>query len=774
MFRRFITVLLNLALIITLSGYTDPPPPQNPPALAPDSLLTTAGPDEYGYTLNDGVAYSFLDITSTGDLIDFSDEDNGTTQIGIRPFNYYELASITTAYVNVNGFISFDPVPTRYTQFNKPFPTDFAPNNLIAAFWYDLGLNNLDSTSLIYSQLFSGVDGHTVIQWNNVVAGGYGVITFQIVLYENGDIIFSYKPKIGSFSGVTAGIEDPDGADGLNYSIPDLSSGKTVLITRPLPSVHVKARPQVSSAMLENGAAWYRVRVYNTTDGTLPSYTSDNYNLATTIESSFPTAPPYPWSVTFYDPTCSSIITTLDSLDKGTSRELCIRVSAGGELTPGYYSRLKVTLTSQDNPLRSSKIYLHSAISAPFVQLFQDNADGLNLDLSSSASWLSQNVADPYNGSAMSMNLLWPGHYIISWFESGLIKYRLYNQFQHSFGPTYQIIGSSSVSGHGVDFSPAVTGSRDGKIGFLYIVNSYLFETDHYRVKSNIYFSVLNSSGVIYPGYPKNITNNNFYLDLKLSTPENVPNFQEPRIVKAGTNAFALIWRKTMYDAENTPYDLIQYAIANTDGSDPYNYDEIPGWDDQNRYVYPAEASLKDGRFIIGFCNYTGANNPYRINYFVLNSDGSGIAGSPTVIPDTDATDIDIVQLSDGKVIFAWSNNSTRKSAFAILGNDLNTLVVSPTDLSYEDYAGHPNYRSTGDISVTSDTRHNAILTWEDTDWQEQLYYAVVGSDGTLITPPMLYRKVGSTYPESQLSANGYGNAPLALERYFLPFMRKN
>ena len=109
-----------------------------------------------------------------------------------------------------------------------------------------------------------------------------------------------------------------------------------------------------------------------------------------------------------------------------------------------------------------------------------------------------------------------------------------------------------------------------------------------------------------------------------------------------------------------------------------------------------------------------------------------------------------------------------------MLGNNLLSFDLTETLLTYEDYPGHQNYRTAGFPSVTRSVNGTGVITWQDQDWQEQLYYALIGSDGSLVTPPSLYRRVGSTIPESQISSNAYGNAVLASESIMLPMINHN
>jgi hypothetical protein len=70
-----------------------------------------------------------------------------------------------------------------------------------------------------------------VIEWDQVsLYGSSDRLSFEIILFENGDILFQYLSLEGSLVESTVGIEDGDGVDGLMYlyNSPGLSAGTTV------------------------------------------------------------------------------------------------------------------------------------------------------------------------------------------------------------------------------------------------------------------------------------------------------------------------------------------------------------------------------------------------------------------------------------------------------------------------------------------------------------------------------------------------------------------
>ena len=319
-----------------------------------------------------------------------------------------------------------------------------------------------------------------------------------------------------------------------------------------------------------------------------------------------------------------SVITEINSLARGATTPLCIHVTAGGDQVPGYYIRVKVTLISQANSNRSSAIYLQAAIGSPFVQLYQDSASGLKLDIVKKDGRTSLDVANPYGGSHMAMNYLSPNHYIITWLEGSNIKYRMYDQYPGTLSSVRQISASPDDSRNLIDLTPAVAGSRDGYTGILYIINKYQTNgLGNTELNANVWYALINPDGTIVDGYPLNMTNESDWLDLATGySGSEIPQFQDPRIVPVGQDKMGLVWKTNYFPAGGASMDKIDYVIAKTDGSD-FTYWDIPGWDTSNRHVYPATTALSDGRFVISYTNVTGYSNPWAINYTVIDTDGS-------------------------------------------------------------------------------------------------------------------------------------------------------
>jgi hypothetical protein len=147
-------------------------------------------------------------------------------------------------------------------------------------------------------------------------------------------------------------------------------------------------------------------------------------------------------------------------------------------------------------------------------------------------------------------------------------------------------------------------------------------------------------------------------------------------------------------------------------------------------------------------------SNSSNIAYAVLNS-GGNVVKSPATI-NMSGWGVDAVQLSTGRILLAWFvwTNSAPQIAFAVLDTNYN-VVAGPTTLS------NPA-APTGDanVSVAADAAGHAILTWMDYGWSSRrnLYYALVDSNGNVLTPPMIFRTSQAYSPYIDTSYEGYGN----------------
>lgn len=182
-------------------------------------VLGAGGPDEFGYYWVDsdegyGPRFNWVDAASNGTVLeDISSSEDGNTVVDL-PFDFFYYGeAYSEITVSVNGWLSFDGF-NGWGNINKQIPVSDAPNGLIAAMWDDL---NASETGGVYTY---EDNGRFVIEWNELssTADSETSYTFQVILHDNGTILFQYLTLNGPVNTSTVGIEDGTGETGLQVA----------------------------------------------------------------------------------------------------------------------------------------------------------------------------------------------------------------------------------------------------------------------------------------------------------------------------------------------------------------------------------------------------------------------------------------------------------------------------------------------------------------------------------------------------------------------------
>ncbi|MCX7784949.1 MAG: choice-of-anchor J domain-containing protein [candidate division WOR-3 bacterium] len=246
-FDTFVPIIAELCTIKIRTFLTDDTNSLNNQKIRQTQIIKpnyTGGPDAgYAYWIDSdttgGPIYNWIDISTTGSPLPTGDVNvSGPIPIGFT-FNFYG-EPMTYFYYSTNGFISFNELSLSYNT-NSPIPFSDAPNNIIAPFWDDLNILNARHKTFDLPPV-----RYKIIQWRGLVMSS-GVnrdtVEFQIILYENGEIIFQYKRcenlyKLGLGQSATIGIENNTGLIGLQYlynGAPEgnlLSAGRAIRFSR--------------------------------------------------------------------------------------------------------------------------------------------------------------------------------------------------------------------------------------------------------------------------------------------------------------------------------------------------------------------------------------------------------------------------------------------------------------------------------------------------------------------------------------------------------------
>ncbi|WP_375579441.1 choice-of-anchor D domain-containing protein [Marivirga tractuosa] len=184
-----------------------------------DVLYNVGTDNDFGYSWIDsdeenGPVYNFTDITASGNEITSNVGGDGTAQVPLSfAFEFYG-ESYSSAFVNANGFVSFQAPAGANTWTNSQIPTNDNVNNMIAGFWNDIEPQEFNGA--VHYQDFGD---KFIVQWTDATeyfGSADESVTFQIVLHDDGNIDIYYEDvESASFlNTTTVGIENGDGTDG--------------------------------------------------------------------------------------------------------------------------------------------------------------------------------------------------------------------------------------------------------------------------------------------------------------------------------------------------------------------------------------------------------------------------------------------------------------------------------------------------------------------------------------------------------------------------------
>jgi hypothetical protein len=724
----------------------------------------TGGPDDFGYTWDDSVPMNWIEATG-GTKLEFARSVAGPVDIGF-PFKFYEN-TYAQLWVSQDGFLSFDPNP----WFNyERMPSPALPNNLIAPYRAWLEATGEGSTPMSGVYVLRGGQApvrYLVVQWQDMVSqvgdpSDYDVLTFQAVLYESGDILLQYRDmryRGISYSCVTVGMEDSAGLDGLVYGanrcVPDKVYGgnAAVFIRRPPASARLGVLPLYDGSFTHpGGEVSYALTVRNT--GELGA---DVYDVS--LVSFWPAALYAQDGVTPLADSDGDGAPDTGVLLQGGSATVVVKVQAPAGAVIGENNAAQVKVTSSLNTGKSKTATLRTAVPAPFAQAYTDSADGaVILYLSLPVAQAGRQVA-PGTGEVAVAEM--PGGFAYFWTRGGWkgdiwaqeIWYALLDWHgELIYGPA-RLTNHAGAVLDTFDGAPVVAVSPDGHVGVLWARSLYSDSGSN----SNIYFAVIAPSGAVAVA-PTNLTNNTGWSRYDAPT-YGVPTFWGPAIAATGDNRFVLAWCRehqeppgggcSDYCYVTDIYYTIRDVGGEVKGITRFTHDD-PGGSGGN--YGPNLAGLSGNRVLLSW---------YRdgdIYYAALDSAGNVVRGVTALTSDqwqSYDNEPKARELSHGMVIVAWAGGQwpEYQVRFAVLDGSLNR-AVGPVALD-----NPAAVTGAEGISIATDASGRAILTWMDSQVDRNLYYALVDSNGSVLTQPMIFRSVSSPAGYIATSYYGCGNA---------------
>ena len=202
-----------------------------PPSMG-SPIEGSGGADNFGHIWIDsdessGPEFQWFDITSSGTALPLTGNNAISDEINIGfDFPYYGNL-YNKVRVCTNGWLSFTTYSVAYN--NISLPNVLAPRSMIAALWDDLFFNT-DSKAYVKAE-----SNKLIIEYQNVytVTGG-GPYTFEVILYDNGNIVLQYLSLQNLETDYTVGIQNQAADDGLTiaYNQVYLKDSLAVLISK--------------------------------------------------------------------------------------------------------------------------------------------------------------------------------------------------------------------------------------------------------------------------------------------------------------------------------------------------------------------------------------------------------------------------------------------------------------------------------------------------------------------------------------------------------------
>ncbi len=722
-----------------------------PPA-GPEDVETSVagqGADTFGYTWTDAVPFTWIDVSSGANSgLGMGNQGAAVTQaidLGFE-FKFYEQVH-AQIYISTAGVVGFEPDSLQGTIGTRYLPAPARPNDFIAPYLAPLLINSGSYQGQIYYQRGgTEPDRYFVVEWLGAKDAYGSSYTFEVVLRENGDILFQYlDTDYGNVCDTAVGIEGPGGVNGLAFRQADCNDmhdleRKAILFERPPAAARVTATPRNSGKLIHAGALEsLSVVVFNSGDAG-----PDTFDLQMTS----------PWQATAYADDGATPLMDTDgngapdtgSLPPGESRTVVVKVQAPISAAVGASSETKIVFRSSLDAAKSATVSWRLAVPAAFAQVSSSDPDGtMQIFLAKpEGQYVDTSQAGPVAGEAPVVAELANKDFLLLWTKYRYTGSWWVKEIWYSLeGPTGTPRTGGRLVDHGgatryiYDWTPVIAVTPDGHIGMVWGESQW----NDSEYNDNIVMAVLDATGkVIMP--PTSLTNN--------TSRNGGPSFSGPQVAATEDNRFIIVWGRASGDVNDYVAD-VYLTVRNSSGGEvsgvtPLTHDTA-GYDEG--YVNPSLDVLAGSRALLTYQQQSSRD----LFYGVLNSSGEVIR-SPAKLVDDGRTrseyDTDAVQLAGGRVLAAWFSGNPGQLTYAVFDQAYNVVargnLTNPATMSEE-----------GWLSVTADAAGHAVLTWSDYA-HFNLYYALVDSTGQVLSPPQIFRSAADPEGSLRTSYYAYGN----------------
>jgi hypothetical protein len=191
------------------------------------------GPDAYGYTW---IASTYHWIDATGGAALGLPDDGEATVTSTFPLPIYDHTA-TVLNIGNNGGVLVNAASGDVGYINTALAS--APNYFLAPFWDDI---DSETGNVYWKVIGTAPRRQAIVEWfNRPHYYDVGSATFEMVLYENGNILYQYQdvdfgyPAYNNGAGATIGIRGNSAANSLEYSFNTASvqAGRAICFVRP-------------------------------------------------------------------------------------------------------------------------------------------------------------------------------------------------------------------------------------------------------------------------------------------------------------------------------------------------------------------------------------------------------------------------------------------------------------------------------------------------------------------------------------------------------------
>ena len=746
---RFLCALTVCAGIATAPAQAIPVSSTEPLDVASPQAM--GGPDEFGYTWNDAVPFTWIDAKATGtdSGLHSSYQQAGPFTLPFA-FKYYEN---TYNQIIISSFGAVGFANTGNPQTALPNPV--APNNIISA--YSAGLD--PSTGGVY-YLAGGTAPNRwwVAEWYQVRdLAADSRLTFQIVLFENGSIEFRYQTlNYGAFGDhltYCTGIEDSFGVDGLQYPS-EVHAGQAIRFTRPAPAARVSAAPTRFSAMAGSGNS----RAYPQVIRNTGELGTDTYDIA----------PTFPWPLTLHRYPQSTRLTDTNGnglpdtgpLTPGAFITIGVQMTIPQSVTSGQYGSGQLLIRSSRNPAKQKTVPLQLAVPVPFANGYAANSNSYEQPTASVVAIVreagysnraafspqrytyEQAVAATPNGNVVQAWMSGNYDYSKGWFVNE-VYYAIVDRYGSIVRQATKLTNYGAVATPTSVWSPAVAVAPNGNIAIAWVYRVVASNYSNYNY--NIFGMILNSAGgVVLPA--TNLTNNTVWGVSNPPTP-GMPIYDRPLVAASNNGRFAIGWVKDVYTGSAHQYTG-EYTIRAAAGG---LLTPVTALGSGTCNQTPNLTPLADGTMFVVYSDCG------QLKMGKLSSAGTWVMSPVALDADTHGYEPDAIQLPSGNIALVWRYDLGLRSSIRFAMVNANLGVVKPA-------TSFPVLSPSGDsyASVTT-SGAKAVITWGPRDTALsalEIYYALLDAAGNIATPPM------TLYGPNDLPPAMPGNPPIQMQLY--------